>query len=254
MTGSDPRPGGGRRSGPSAQLRGSAPTALPGRAWRGACAVGAGRGRTASLSLSHGAPPPHRLATAFRRAAPGVAAEADGGVPNKAGEPSPAILPARAQASGSDNGNRRHSPAHRERGLSGAAAPRPRMGAERGGGDWPERFPSGRPRGGGVCSDPRLPRCRHTLTWRPPSPGRAGGASAEWREPGPSAALSAEGNNRPERRLRRATVRPFAPPPPARRRRLLAGTRRLNRGWPHPIGCRAMARSSRPRPAARPPR
>ncbi|XP_074945897.1 uncharacterized protein LOC142055676 [Phalacrocorax aristotelis] len=55
-----------------------------------------------------------------------------------------------AQAKGLGKGP--HSSAHRERGLRGAAARRPPVGAERdGGGDWPERFPPGRPRtGGGV--------------------------------------------------------------------------------------------------------
>lgn len=209
LTGRDPRAG----SGEEARPLGPAPTALPARAWRGAAAVGEGRGRAGpgrpSAPLPRRAPatPDDRGLSPRRARRRAAAAEGDGGVPNKAGEPRPPTP--RAQANGPGSGKGRRSSAHRERGLSGAAARRPRMGAERdGGGDWPERFPPGRPRRG-VCPGPRLPRCRHSLTWRPPPPGRAGGASAEQREPDPSAALSVEGNNRPERRLR-----PHNGPPP----------------------------------------
>lgn len=219
-------PGAGGRPGPSAALRCPAPPALPARAWRGASAAGEGRGRAGPRPpLSHGAPPPHRVAAALPRAGPGVAVplrsggeEGEGRWGRRRPEQSGGSqLPYPGDPS-KRSGQRKKAPlarppAHRERGLSAAAARRPRTGAEGGGGgDWPERFPPGRPRRG-VCPGPRLPRCRHSLTWRPPPPGRAGGASAERREPGPSTALSAEGNNRPERRLRPRNGPPLRPAP-----------------------------------------
>lgn len=270
LTGRDPRAGGGGKARPLGPAPRPRPDRTPGpglarglrRTGGGGGKGGAAPGQAASLRVSHGALPPHRVVAAFPRAGPGVAvalrretaaSRTKRGKAQDTHTPPPSPPGPKRTVRAAENGAAR-PPTGRERPKRGRG-PTPALGGgerrwRRLAGALP---PPGKAAECGGCPGPApapVPPFPY-LAPAPSGPGRRrfrGAAGA-----GPERGVSPlRGTTALSDGYSRATVRPLTPPLPARQRRPLATTRRLNRGWPHAIGCRPMARCCRPRPAVLP--
>ncbi|XP_010576144.1 PREDICTED: proline-rich protein 2-like [Haliaeetus leucocephalus] len=230
LTGRDPRAGGGGKARPLGPAPRPRPDRTPGpglarglRRTGGGGKGGAAPGQAASLRVSHGAPPPHRVVAAFPRAGPGVAGalrRETAASRTKRGKAQdtqfpPPPLTARTQANGPGGGKRRRSSAHRERERpERGRGPTPALGGgERRWRRLAGALPPREGRGGRGLSRPSacpgaaipLPGASPHRAGQEALP-RSGGSRARARR------FSAEGNNRPERRLQ---PRNGPPPHPA---------------------------------------